>query len=659
MRTDAAVSLIFLVAGVAATLAVSQDTAAPPRNSRSSITSVSVAETGNGVDVEVAFSHLVQPEVSRLEHPDRLIFDFPGCGLAGPGQRFVVNRGPVIAVRSEPAGPAVSARVIVELRSEPKSAQDRERALSGNKLVVNLGSAGNNLLIELGTNGGTPHPASASAGSKPAANSQPLVPKSSDVVPPMPTEESEFAIGMDPRVIENLPVWPPEVRATDRTAPKPADVVPSTPTAPPLVLRSDRLALSFTAPPPKPKVLPPPAHILPAATTQVDAYALLDQARALGLADLEALEAKAQAGDPQSETTLALAYHAGTLLKLDDAEALRLLRQAAGRGFVPAEEALAIFCQSGFGMPPDKKQAVSWYTRAAEHGSKDAATNLGLMYSTGDGIPKDPEQAASWFRGAAEAGDATAQVNIAGLYHRGEGVPQDDTQAALWLTKAAEQGLLPAMLELATWDLSPEHGGHIGDAIRWLKKAGDLGNATAQMELGDIFADKKFGRQDYSQAVDWYRKAAEQGQREGQFGLGARYFFGQGVLQDFGEARNWLTRAANQGHPYAQFLLAKMFESGEGGPVDVASAEKYYDPAANFGIPEAQYHLGLLLASDRSNGANLVSAYKWLVLAEDPVKESAATAQQLRKLLAPAQIAQAEHEIDEWRTAHPPRRSDR
>jgi TPR repeat protein len=616
MRTDAAVSLIFLVAGVAATLAVSQDTAAPPRNSRSSITSVSVAETGNGVDVEVAFSHLVQPEVSRLEHPDRLIFDFPGCGLAGPGQRFVVNRGPVIAVRSEPAGPAVSARVIVELRSEPKSAQDRERALSGNKLVVNLGSAGNNLLIELGTNGGAPHPASASAGSKPAANSQPLAPKSEDALP-------------------------------------------STPTAPPLVLRSDRLALSSTAPPPKPKVLPPPAHILPAATTQVDAYALLDQARALGLADLEALEAKAQAGDPQSETTLALAYHAGTLLKLDDAEALRLLRQAAGRGFVPAEEALAIFCQSGFGMPPDKKQAVSWYTRAAEHGSKDAATNLGLMYSTGDGIPKDPEQAASWFRGAAEAGDATAQVNLAGLYHRGEGVPQDDTQAALWLTKAAEQGLLPAMLELATWDLSPEHGGHIGDAIRWLKKAGDLGNATAQMELGDIFADKKFGRQDYSQAVDWYRKAAEQGQREGQFGLGARYFFGQGVLQDFDEARNWLTRAANQGHPYAQFLLAKMFESGEGGPVDVASAEKYYDPAANFGIPEAQYHLGLLLASDRSNGANLVSAYKWLVLAEDPVKESAATAQQLRKLLAPAQIAQAEHEIDEWRTAHPPRRSDR
>ncbi len=659
MRTDAAVSLIFIAAGMAATLAVAQDTAPPPsRNSRSSITSVSVAETADGVDVKVAFSELVQPEVSRFEHPDRLVFDFPGCGLAGTGQRFVVNRGPVIAVRTETVGAASNARVIVELRSEPRSAQDRERAIAGNKLVVNLGSVGNNLLIELSANGGKDRTAPASAASKPAANSQPLAPKSADVVPPMPTAESEFAIGMDPRVIENLPVWPPEVRATDRAAPKSAFVVPPMPSAPPLVLKSDRLALSATAAPPRPKVLPL-AHVLPAATTQVNAYALLDQARALTISDLESLEAKAQAGDPQSETTLALAYHAGTLLKMNDAEALRLLRQAAGRSFVPAEEALAIFCQSGFGMPPDKKQAVSWYTRAAEHGSGDAATNLGLMYSTGDGVPKDSAQAASWFRGAAEAGDATAQLNLAGLYHRGEGLPQDDTQAALWLTKAAEQGLLPAMLQLASWDLSPEHGGHVDNAILWLKKAGDLGDATAQMELGDIFVDKKFGRVDYSQAVEWYRKAAEQGQREGQFGLGARYLFGQGVPQNFDEARNWLTRAANQGHPYAQFLLAKMFESGEGGPVDIASAEKYYDPAANFGIPEAQYHLGLLLASDRSNGANLISAYKWLVLAEDPVKESAATAQELRKLLAPAQIAQAEREIDEWRTAHPPRHSYR
>jgi localization factor PodJL len=102
-----------------------------------------------------------------------------------------------------------------------------------------------------------------------------------------------------------------------------------------------------------------------------------------------------------------------------------------------------------------------------------------------------------------------------------------------------------------------------------------------------------------------------------------------------------------------------MFEAGEGGPVDAASAAKNYEGAANYGIAEAQYRLGRLLASNRSKETNLVSAYKWLVLAQDAVKESTTTAQEVRKLLTPAQLAQAEHEIDEWRTAHPPRHSSR
>ena len=49
------------------------------------------------------------------------------------------------------------------------------------------------------------------------------------------------------------------------------------------------------------------------------------------------------------------------------------------------------------------------------------------------------------------------------------------------------------------------------------------------------------------------------------------------------------------------------------------------------------------------------------VLAQGAVQESAATktAQELRKLLTPPQLAQAEHEIDEWRAAHHPRDSGR
>ena len=174
MRIDSAVSIMFLVVGLAAGPAISQDTAgAGSGNSHSVISAISVAEHADSVDVEVTFSELVQPEVSRLEHPDRLVFDFPGCELAGPGQRFVVNRGPVLAVSSAALGVASPiARVVVELRT----AQSRERASAGNKLVVNLSSSGNNLTIELGANGGSRRSALASGANKPAANSQPLAP---------------------------------------------------------------------------------------------------------------------------------------------------------------------------------------------------------------------------------------------------------------------------------------------------------------------------------------------------------------------------------------------------------------------------------------------------------------------------------------------------
>lgn len=118
------------------------------------------------------------------------------------------------------------------------------------------------------------------------------------------------------------------------------------------------------------------------------------------------------------------------------------------------------------------------------------------------------------------------------------------------------------------------------------------------------------------------------------------------------EARRWLTPAADRGHHHAEFLLAQLLETGEGGPVDAASVAKYYELAANYGIAEAQYRLGLLLASDRNSPTNLTSAYKWLVLAQDKVKESAASEQELRKLLTPSQITDAEHEIDDWRIAH-------
>ena len=52
-------------------------------------------------------------------------------------------------------------------------------------------------------------------------------------------------------------------------------------------------------------------------------------------------------------------------------------------------------------------------------------------------------------------------------------------------------------------------------------------------------------RQDYAQAVVWLRKAAEQGNALGQVNLGTMYDHGHGVPQDYVQAHMWYNLGAS------------------------------------------------------------------------------------------------------------------
>ena len=215
MRIDSAISLIFVFVSLTALPGASQNKNVAEARSHSTINSVVVAERGEAVEVEITFTELVQPAVRRLEHPDRLVFDFAGCELAELGQRFSVQRGSIVAVSTEVSGVARPvASVIVELGS----AQSHEQASAG-KLVVSLSSDGNKLIIELGSAASAASRAPASRADKPAAQKpaaasvNPAPPKSAEVAPPMPA----------------MPARP---LSTDRTATKSEEVTPSMPSMP-------------------------------------------------------------------------------------------------------------------------------------------------------------------------------------------------------------------------------------------------------------------------------------------------------------------------------------------------------------------------------------------------------------------------------------------
>jgi len=389
---------------------------------------------------------------------------------------------------------------------------------------------------------------------------------------------------------------------------------------------------------------------------QPGAYSLMERARALTVGDLQALEEKAQAGDPEAQTMLALAYHAGVLLKRDDAHAISLLRRAADRDYMAAEETLGIFSETGIGLEkPAPTDALAWYEKAAQQGSMNAATDIGLMYANGKGVTRDTTEAVSWFRRAAEGGDASAQYNLALMYERGEGVPRDYREAVRWLKAGADQNLVPAIVDLAEFSLEPPDSKIPRDtakAVEYYEKAASLGSVVAQVRLGTIFTKGLPGKVDYEEAANWYRKAADQNDPDGELGLGVSYALGRGVPVDFEEARRLLSAAANRGQVEAQYDLAIMCEEGQGAPADRDMAARYYEMAADRGMVKAQYRYGVMLAKSTESGNNRIAAYKWLMLAQDSIKESSPMLSKVRKSMSSEEIDKAERDVDTWRLAH-------
>jgi hypothetical protein len=114
-----------------------------------------------------------------------------------------------------------------------------------------------------------------------------------------------------------------------------------------------------------------------------------------------------------------------------------------------------------------------------------------------------------------------------------------------------------------------------------LHATAEQGDATAQYELGVMYATGEGVAQDYGEAVRWFRAAAEQGDAGAQYNLGLMYLEGLGVKPDNVEAYAWIRAAAAQGKggtlEIRQTLLREMTTSQEDRAIRLAREyrEKY------------------------------------------------------------------------------------
>ena len=149
-------------------------------------------------------------------------------------------------------------------------------------------------------------------------------------------------------------------------------------------------------------------------------------------------------------------------------------------------------------------------------------------------------------------------------------------------------------------------------ALKWYRKAAEQGHASAQINLGAMYAEGLGTARNFQEALRWYHKAAEQNSASAQFNLGVLHEQGGGALRNLETALSWYGKAAEQGYAPAQLNLGAMYAEGSGVDQDIGEALNWYHKAADQGYALAHFNLGMIYAEGQEEiPQDLVMAYVW------------------------------------------------
>ncbi len=268
----------------------------------------------------------------------------------------------------------------------------------------------------------------------------------------------------------------------------------------------------------------------------------------------------------------------------------------------------------------------------------------------------------------AEQGDAEAQFKLGSLYYQGLGVPQDYPEAIKWLRRAADQRHVSAEVVLGNIYANGFQGAIAKDlpqALMWFIFAAAQGdpealehrdNLTRRLTPAQIVEAQRMAREyqpeyAYTKLIGQLTPLAEKGDSDAQFRLAVMYYHGRGVARDFTKALDLFKKAALQGHPLAQYNVGFMYEKGEGTAQDYAIAAKYYRQSAERGNLLAQYKLGSVYEKGQGVAPDEVQALMWYTLAAIRGDVTAKTARdRVTVWMTPQQVAEAQRLASEFKT---------
>jgi len=255
---------------------------------------------------------------------------------------------------------------------------------------------------------------------------------------------------------------------------------------------------------------------------------------------------------------------------------------------------LAVLYPNEPGFPADPAAAVAWIKKKSAANDPQAIYALGWAADLGVGAPPSPALAIQLFEQAASQGHEEAMLSLAWL--------QDDLPTINGATKLAP-GPNPRGYELAAakgnalaeeilrGQKSPPPAPPSTALMQWYRKLANLGVPSAQVLLGRYNLSGYGGlKQSTDEAAQWFLRAAAQGDATADAELGLLFAHRDDGAKDPATAVKWLKLGANRGSPLALSYYGQLTANGDGVPqneveglamMDAAQAQgTVYDAAA-------------------------------------------------------------------------------
>jgi TPR repeat protein len=157
------------------------------------------------------------------------------------------------------------------------------------------------------------------------------------------------------------------------------------------------------------------------------------------------------------------------------------------------------------------------------------------------------------------------------------------------------------------------------------------------------------------EAFKWFLKGAELGNAGAEGAVGLAYAKGSGVAPDYEQAVRWLRLSAAKKDAAGLCNLGYLYDMGWGVPHDDHEAFRLALESANLGVGQAKFNLGVYYRDGKGTKADPLTSYFWFSIAtREHFPQAQDRADKMRKLLTPAQIAEAERRLAQWKPAPAP-----